>query len=156
MIRILQLVQPVIWKGPGPPSQREGREGESSRPLCASPSKPTQSCHQQPKETEHLLLRLDQHKHRLHKYVSSYLLLTYKPPRWFLELGITQRCKMSFFLHRSFLPKKKNATVVVKLCPKNYLFCIPTIFLPQLFDIFTQIYLPYLWHYATLNLNREK
>ena len=45
---------------------------------------------------------------------------------------------------------KKNATVVVKLCPKNYLFCIPTIFLPQIFDIFTQIYLPYLWHYATL------
>ena len=45
---------------------------------------------------------------------------------------------------------KKNATVVVKLCPKNYLFCIPTIFLPQLFDIFTQIYLPYLWHFATL------
>ena len=45
---------------------------------------------------------------------------------------------------------KKNATVVVKLCPKNYLFCIPTIFLPQLFDTFTQIYLPYLWHYATL------
>ena len=46
---------------------------------------------------------------------------------------------------------KKNATVVVKLCPKNYLFCIPTNFLPQLFDIFTQIYLPYLWHYATLH-----
>ena len=46
---------------------------------------------------------------------------------------------------------KKNATVVVKLCPKNYLFCIPTIFLPQLFDIFTHIYLPYLRHYATLD-----
>ena len=39
---------------------------------------------------------------------------------------------------------KKNATVVVKVCPKNYLFCILTIFLPQRFDIFTQIYLPYL------------
>ena len=53
---------------------------------------------------------------------------------------------------------KKNATVVVKLCPKNYLFCIPTIFLPQLFYIFTQIYLPYLWHFATLatlSLSRE-
>ena len=45
---------------------------------------------------------------------------------------------------------KKNSTVVVKLCPKNYLFCIPTIFLPQLFGIFTQIYLPHLWHFATL------
>ena len=45
---------------------------------------------------------------------------------------------------------KKNATVVVKVCPKNYLFCIPTIFLPQLCDIFTQKYLPYLWHFATL------
>ena len=48
---------------------------------------------------------------------------------------------------------KKNATVVVKVCPKNYLFCIPTNFLPQLFYIFTQIYLPYLWHYATLSAN---
>ena len=38
----------------------------------------------------------------------------------------------------------KNATVVVKVCPKNYLFCIPTNFLTQLFDIFTQMYLPYL------------
>ena len=36
------------------------------------------------------------------------------------------------------------------MCPKNYLFCIATNFLPQLFDIFTQIYLPYLWHYAAL------
>ena len=34
---------------------------------------------------------------------------------------------------------KKNATVVVKVWPKNYLFCIPTIFLPQLFDIFCHI-----------------
>ena len=40
------------------------------------------------------------------------------------------------------------------MCPKNYLFCIPTNFLPQLFNIFTQIYLPYLWHYATLNMMR--
>ena len=39
---------------------------------------------------------------------------------------------------------EENATVVVKVCPKNYLFCIPTNFLPQLFDIFTQIYLSYL------------
>ena len=31
---------------------------------------------------------------------------------------------------------KKNATAVVKLCPKNYLFCIPTIFLPQIFWYF--------------------
>ena len=45
---------------------------------------------------------------------------------------------------------KKNATVVVKVCPKNYLLCIPTNFLPQLFDIFTRIYLPYLRHFATL------
>ena len=37
------------------------------------------------------------------------------------------------------------------MCPKNYLFCIPTNFLPQPFDIFTQIYLSYLWHYATLS-----
>ena len=43
---------------------------------------------------------------------------------------------------------KKNATVVV--CPKNYLFCIPTNFLLQLFDTFTQIYLPYLGHFAPL------
>ena len=36
------------------------------------------------------------------------------------------------------------------MCPKNYLFCIPTNFLPQLFDIFTQIYPPYLRHFSTL------
>ena len=36
------------------------------------------------------------------------------------------------------------------MCPKNYLFFIPTNFLPQLFDICTQIYLPYLWLFATL------
>ena len=29
---------------------------------------------------------------------------------------------------------KKNATVVVKMCPKNYLFCIPKNFLPQPFS----------------------
>ena len=28
--------------------------------------------------------------------------------------------------------------------------CILTHFLPQVFNIFTQIYLPYLWHFATL------
>ena len=48
---------------------------------------------------------------------------------------------------------KKNSTVVVKMCPRNYLFCIPTNFLPQLFYIFAQIYMPiyiYLRHFATL------
>ena len=44
----------------------------------------------------------------------------------------------------------KNATVVAEVCPKNYLFCIPTNVLPQLFDIFTQIYPPYLRHFSTL------
>ena len=49
--------------------------------------------------------------------------------------------------------EEKNTTVVVKVCPQNYLFSIPTNFLPQLFDIFT--------HSATLaaaaarNLGRE-
>ena len=36
--------------------------------------------------------------------------------------------------------------------PKNYPFCIFTYFLPQLVNIFTQIYLPYLWHFATLGI----
>ena len=40
--------------------------------------------------------------------------------------------------------------LVVREYPKNYPFCILTHFLPQLFNIFTQIYLPYLWHFATL------
>ena len=39
---------------------------------------------------------------------------------------------------------EENATVDVKVCLINYLFCIPTDFLPQLFDIFTHIYLSYL------------
>ena len=43
--------------------------------------------------------------------------------------------------------------LVVGGYPKNYLFCIVTDFLPQFFNIFTQIYLPYLWHFATLVLN---
>ena len=50
---------------------------------------------------------------------------------------------------------KKNATVFVKMFPKNYLFCIPTNFLPHIFDIFTQIYLPYLRYFATLPSTRS-
>ena len=50
---------------------------------------------------------------------------------------------------------KKNATVVVKVCPKKCLFCIPTNFSPKLFDIFTQIYLLYLRHFATLWLLQQ-
>ena len=45
---------------------------------------------------------------------------------------------------------KKNATVVVKVFPKKLPVLYSHNFLPQLFDIFTQIYLPYLRHFATL------
>ena len=39
---------------------------------------------------------------------------------------------------------------VLKCAQKTTCFLFPKTFLPQLFDIFTQIYLPYLKHFATL------
>ena len=57
-------------------------------------------------------------------------------------LPLRQTTRSNFWLKNNVL--KKNATVDVKVCPKNYPFCIPTNFYPN-FLIFLHRYICNIW-----------